>query len=155
VIINALEGLDIPVYGDGLNIRDWLHVEDHCRGIDAVLSQGRLGETYNIGGGNEWYNIDIVRLICTRIDELRIGDTQRADLITFVEDRPGHDLRYAVDAGKIMSELGWRPQRTFETGIGQTIDWYLDNSAWLGHVRDGAYRDYYQSQYADVARSPS
>ena len=155
VIINALEGREIPVYGDGMNIRDWLHVEDHCRGIDAVLSRGRLGETYNIGGGNEWTNIDVVRLICARLDELRPADTQRADLITFVEDRPGHDRRYAMDAGKIISKLGWRPRHTVETGIVQTIDWYLDNSEWLGHVRDGVYRDYCQTRYADVAGNPS
>jgi len=155
VTINALERREIPVYGAGINVRDWLHVEDHCRGIDAVLNQGRLGETYNIGANNEWTNIDIVRLICERIDHLRPASRPRAELITFVKDRPGHDQRYAIDAGKIMRELGWRPQHTFDTGIVRTIDWYLDNSEWLGHVRDGAYRDYYQTQYADLAGSPS
>ncbi len=147
VIINALEDKPLPVYGDGRNIRDWLHVEDHCRGIEAVLEKGRLGETYNIGGCNEWANIDIVRLICERLDELRPGDRPKAELITFVKDRPGHDRRYAIDAGKIMNELGWAPRHTFETGIEQTIHWYLDHQDWWERVRDGAYRNYLARQY--------
>jgi dTDP-glucose 4,6-dehydratase len=147
VIINALEGREIPIYGDGMNIRDWLHVADHCRGIDAVLSAGRLGETYNIGGNNEWANINIVKQICGLLDERRPGESPRTDLIAFVKDRPGHDLRYAINAGKMMNELGWTPRHTFETGIVETVDWYLNNSEWLNHVRDGAYRDYYQTQY--------
>lgn len=147
VIINALEGKPLPVYGDGLNIRDWLHVDDHCRGIDEVLQQGKLGDTYNIGGCNEWTNIDIVRLVCSTLDELRPGDHPKSELITYVKDRPGHDLRYAINADKIIDELGWKPEYTFETGIRQTIDWYLENEEWLNRVRDGSYQEYYQQQY--------
>ena len=130
VFINALEGKPLPVYGDGKQIRDWLHVEDHCRGIDAVLQNGRLGEIYNIGGCNEWANIDIVKLICKHLDELRPGDKPKEELITYVTDRPGHDRRYAINAGKIMAELDWAPQYTFETGIEQTLNWYLANQPW-------------------------
>ncbi len=147
VIANSLEGKPLPIYGEGLNIRDWLHVEDHCRGIDRVLQDGRLGETYNIGGCNEWTNIDIVRLICEILDELRPGDRPKSELITYVKDRPGHDLRYAINADKIINELGWRPEYTFETGIRQTIQWYLDNEEWWGRVRDGSYQEYYRQQY--------
>jgi dTDP-glucose 4,6-dehydratase len=147
VIINALEDKPLPIYGDGKNIRDWLHVEDHCRGIDAVLDKGRLGETYNIGGCNEWTNIDIVRLICERLDELRPGKMSKAELITYVRDRAGHDRRYAIDASRIINELDWKPAYTFETGIEQTIHWYLDNEQWWERIRDGAYRDYYKAQY--------
>ncbi len=147
VIINALEEKPLPVYGDGLNIRDWLHVDDHCRGIDQVLQRGRLGETYNIGGCNEWTNIDIVRLVCEILDELRPGDRPKSELITFVKDRPGHDMRYAINADKIMSELEWKPEYTFETGIRQTIGWYLDNSEWWSRIRDGSYQEYYRQQY--------
>ncbi|WJW76725.1 dTDP-glucose 4,6-dehydratase [Thiohalobacter sp. IOR34] len=147
VIINALEDRPLPVYGDGLNIRDWLHVADHCRGIDAVIRKGRPGETYNIGGCNEWANIDIVKRVCERLDELRPGGKPKAELITYVKDRPGHDRRYAIDAGKIIDELGWRPQYSFETGIEQTINWYLDNQAWWERVRDGEYRNYCARQY--------
>ncbi len=147
VIINAMEGKPLPVYGDGLNIRDWLHVDDHCRGIDQVLQRGRLGETYNIGGCNEWTNIDIVRLVCEILDELRPGDRPKSELITFVKDRPGHDMRYAINADKIMSELEWKPEYTFETGIRQTIGWYLDNSEWWSRIRDGSYQEYYRQQY--------
>ena len=148
VIINALEDKPLPIYGDGKNIRDWLHVEDHCRGIDAVLDKGRLGETYNIGGCNEWTNIDIVRLICERLDELRPGEKSKSELITYVKDRAGHDRRYAINATRIISELGWKPTYTFETGIEQTIHWYLENEAWWERIRDGAYRDYYKKQYS-------
>jgi len=148
VIINALEDKPLPIYGDGKNIRDWLHVEDHCRGIDAVLNKGRLGETYNIGGCNEWTNIDIVRLICDRLDELRPGSKPKSELITYVKDRAGHDRRYAIDATRIINETGWKPSYTFETGIKQTINWYLDNQAWWERIRDGAYRDYYDKQYS-------
>ncbi|MEE9494257.1 MAG: dTDP-glucose 4,6-dehydratase [Gammaproteobacteria bacterium] len=151
VFINALEEKPLPIYGDGMNIRDWLHVEDHCRGIDVVLNKGRLGETYNIGGINEWTNIDIVKLICTRLDELRPGSQLKAELITYVKDRPGHDARYAIGAEKITSELGWKPEYTFETGITQTLNWYLENQDWLEHVRDGAYKNYLASQYDDSA----
>jgi dTDP-glucose 4,6-dehydratase len=147
VIINALEEKPLPVYGDGLNIRDWLHVDDHCRGIDQVLQLGKLGETYNIGGCNEWTNIDIVRLVCATLDEMRPGDYPKIDLITYVKDRPGHDLRYAINADKIINELGWKPEYTFETGIRQTIKWYLDNDGWWNRVRDGSYKEYYKQQY--------
>ncbi|HHH39323.1 MAG TPA: dTDP-glucose 4,6-dehydratase [Sedimenticola sp.] len=147
VFINALEGKPLPIYGDGLQIRDWLHVEDHCRGIDAVLQGGRLGETYNIGGVNEWANIDIVKTICRRLDELRPAERPHQELITYVKDRPGHDRRYAIDAGKMNRELGWQPAYTFETGIAQTIDWYLANQNWWERVRDGAYREYYRRHY--------
>ncbi|HFD79167.1 MAG TPA: dTDP-glucose 4,6-dehydratase [Gammaproteobacteria bacterium] len=147
VILNALEDKPLPIYGDGLNIRDWLHVEDHCRGIDAVIQGGTPGETYNIGGCNEWANIDIVKLVCSRLDELRPGARPKAELITYVKDRLGHDRRYAIDAGKMQRELGWQPRYTFETGIEQTIHWYLDNEEWWSRIRDGAYRDYYRTQY--------
>jgi dTDP-glucose 4,6-dehydratase len=147
VILNALEGKELPIYGDGQYIRDWLHVDDHCRGIDAVLKQGRLGETYNIGGCNEWANIDIVNLICKRLDELKPGDKPKSDLIAYVKDRPGHDRRYAIDATKIMNETDWQPEYTFETGIEQTINWYLQNYDWCNRVRSGEYRQYYEKQY--------
>jgi len=147
VIINALEEKPLPVYGDGKNIRDWLHVKDHCRGIDVVLNKGALGETYNIGGCNEWTNIDIVKLICDRLDELRPGATSKSELITYVDDRLGHDRRYAIDAGKMTREFLWEPEYTFETGIEETINWYLENDIWWGRVRDGAYRQYYEQQY--------
>ncbi len=147
VIMNSLEEKPLPVYGDGLNIRDWLHVDDHCRGIDRVLHAGRVGETYNIGGCNEWTNIDIVRLICSTLDEMRPGDRPKSELITFVRDRLGHDQRYAIDASKIMTELDWSPEYTFETGIRQTVAWYLDNEAWWSRIRDGSYKEYYKQQY--------
>ncbi len=147
VIINALEDRPLPIYGEGMNVRDWLYVEDHCRGIDAVLQKGRLGETYNIGGCNEWANIDIVRLICSILDEERPGDRPMSELITFVKDRPGHDMRYAINASKIMNELNWKPEHTFEVGIRKTVQWYLDNEEWWNRVRDGVYRDFYEQQY--------
>ncbi|TCK19482.1 dTDP-glucose 4,6-dehydratase [Thiogranum longum] len=147
VIINALEGKPLPIYGDGMNIRDWLHVEDHCRGIDVVLDKGCLGETYNIGGCNEWANIDIVKLVCEHLDELRPGNAPKSNLITYIKDRLGHDRRYAIDAGKMKRELDWEPLYTFEKGIEETILWYLDNKEWWARVRDGAYRDYYNRQY--------
>lgn len=144
-ITNILRGLPLPVYGDGSNIRDWLYVEDHCRGIEKVLLQGRLGETYNIGGNNEWTNLDIVQLLCDQLDARFAGDSELAarfpdaapaggrsarDLISFVEDRAGHDWRYAIDASKINSELGFTPAETFETGIARTMDWFLANEDW-------------------------
>lgn len=147
VIINALEDKPLPVYGDGKNIRDWLHVEDHCNAIDVVLQRGAAGETYNIGGGNEWTNIDIVKLVCNRLDEIRPGKIAKSELIEFIKDRPGHDRRYAIDASRITNELGWRPGYTFESGIVQTVNWYLENTGWWERVRDGAYHDYYSSQY--------
>lgn len=147
VIINALEDRPLPIYGDGRNVRDWLYVEDHCRGIDAVLTRGRPGETYNIGGCNEWTNIDIVRRICRTLDEFRPGSRPKEELITFVKDRPGHDRRYAIDAGKLMNELEWSPQYQFEQGIVKTVQWYLENPEWVEHARSGDYRHYYQQQY--------
>ena len=129
VIRSCLLQRPIPVYGDGSNIRDWLYVEDHCRGIETVIRQGRLGETYNIGGCNEWSNLDITRLICTLMDERRPEHAPHEQLITFVADRPGHDWRYAIDASKMERELGWQPQETFQTGIAKTVDWYLQHQA--------------------------
>ena len=130
-------------------MRDWLYVEDHCRGIDAVLTGGRLGETYNIGGCNEWTNIDIVRRICRTLDELRPGSGPREELITYVRDRPGHDRRYAIDAAKLMTELDWAPHYQFEQGIVETVRWYLDHPDWIAHARSGEYRNYYRQQYGD------
>jgi len=128
VIRSCGEGKPIPVYGDGSNIRDWLYVDDHCRGIDTVIRHGRLGETYNIGGINEWANINIAKLICSLLDEMLPADKPYADLITYVEDRPGHDWRYAIDAAKMAEELSWKPDETFETGIRKTVAWYLEQA---------------------------
>ncbi len=147
VIMNALEDRPLPIYGDGKNVRDWLYVEDHCRGIDAVLAGGRAGETYNIGGCNEWTNIDIVARICRTLDELRPGGGPKEDLITYIKDRPGHDRRYAIDAGKLMRELDWAPLYQFEQGIVKTVQWYLEHPAWVEHARSGDYRNYYRQQY--------
>ena len=149
VIVNALAGKPLPVYGDGLNVRDWLYVKDHCSAIRTVLADGRVGETYNVGGLNEKTNIDIVRGICGLLDELRpdaAGPRER--LITFVKDRPGHDRRYAIDATKLCTELGWQPKETFETGLRKTVEWYLANSEWVQGVQSGAYRDWVSTQYA-------
>jgi dTDP-glucose 4,6-dehydratase len=147
-ILNIKNNRPIPVYGKGENIRDWLYVVDHAKAIDLVYHQGKTGETYNIGGHNEWKNIDVVRLICRLMDE-KLGRPAGTSeqLITFVKDRAGHDLRYAIDAGKIQRELGWTPSVQFEEGLSQTIDWYLANEAWLERVSSGAYRDYYRIQY--------
>lgn len=142
MIINALNNKQLPVYGDGLNVRDWLHVEDHCRAIDLVLHQGRNGEVYNVGGNNERTNIQIVKRILSEL-----GKTD--DLIHYVKDRPGHDKRYAIDAAKITKELGWSPKYTFETGITETIKWYLDNQAWWERIVNGQYQQYYQNQYSN------
>ena len=150
VILNALEDKLLPIYGDGKYVRDWLHVNDHCRGIEAVLDRGRGGETYNIGGCNEWANLDIVKLICSRLDELAPGERPKAELISFVKDRPGHDRRYAINASKIIEETGWKPEYTFETGIEQTINWYLENRDWCDRVRSGEYKQYYSKQYNTV-----
>ncbi len=142
VIIKALHGETLPIYGKGDNIRDWLYVEDHARALRLVLEQGRLGETYNIGGHNERTNLEVVQTICALLDEL-VPDshyTPHASLITFVADRPGHDQRYAIDASKIERELGWRPQETFESGLRKTVQWYLDNRSWWQRVQDGSYR---------------
>mgnify|MGYP005840491435 FL=1 len=149
VIANALAAKPLPIYGDGMNVRDWLYVGDHCAAIREVLVRGRLGETYNVGGWNEMPNIDIVRTICALLDELRpdpAGPHER--LITYVQDRPGHDRRYAIDARKIERELGWRPAETFATGIRKTVEWYLGNQDWVAHVQSGAYRDWIAANYA-------
>ena len=148
MIVNALAGKPLPVYGDGQQIRDWLYVTDHCSGIRAVLAGGRVGETYNIGGWNEKANIDIVKTVCALLDELRpSAEGPYARLITYVKDRPGHDRRYAIDARKIERELGWRPAETFDTGIRKTVQWYLDHPDWVARVQSGAYRDWVATQY--------
>jgi dTDP-glucose 4,6-dehydratase len=153
MIVNALAGKPLPVYGDGMQVRDWLYVKDHCSAIRRVLEAGRLGETYNVGGWNEKPNIDIVHTICALLDELR----PRADgqsyttQITYVKDRPGHDRRYAIDARKLEAELGWKPAETFETGIRKTVQWYLDHPEWVEHVQSGAYRQWVQTQYGAPA----
>ncbi len=140
MIINALENKPLPVYGDGLNIRDWLHVEDHCAAIDAVIQHGVPGEVYNIGGNNEWTNIEIVRTILKELGKPE-------SLIQYVTDRPGHDRRYAIDAAKIRSKLGWEPKHTFATGIRETIEWYLNHRDWWEDIRSGAYQNYCEQQY--------
>ncbi len=148
MIVNALAGKPLPVYGDGQQIRDWLYVTDHCSGIRAVLERGKLGETYNIGGWNEMANIDIVKTVCGLLDEMRPDHAgPYARLITYVADRPGHDRRYAIDARKIERELGWRPAETFDTGIRKTIRWYLDNPQWVANVQSGGYRDWVSKNY--------
>jgi dTDP-glucose 4,6-dehydratase len=151
VIVNALAGKPLPVYGDGKNVRDWLYVGDHCEAIRNVLANGRPGETYNIGGHCEKNNIDVVRTICGLLNELRpntdIGDY--SSLITFVKDRPGHDRRYAIDTSKIGSELGWAPRETFETGLRRTLCWYLENQAWVQDVQSGAYQNWIELNYGD------
>jgi len=148
-ILNALAGKELPIYGDGQQVRDWLYVKDHCAAIRRVLDVGRVGEVYNIGGWNEKTNLDVVRTICMILDELRPrGDgLPHASLITFVKDRPGHDRRYAINATKIERELQWRPLETFETGIRKTIAWYLENHGWVENVISGAYRDWMRKQY--------
>ena len=142
IVQKALAGEALPVYGDGRNIRDWLHVGDHCRAIRAVLARGRVGETYNVGGNAERENITVVRTICGLLDQHGAlpGGKPRESLITFVKDRPGHDRRYAIDSSKLQRELGWRPQETFESGIAATVRWYLDNQPWVQRVLDGSYR---------------
>jgi dTDP-glucose 4,6-dehydratase len=152
LIVNALAGKPLPVYGDGLQVRDWLYVKDHCSAIRRVLASGQVGELYNVGGWNEKPNIDIVHTVCSLLDELRpkADGTPYQNQITYVTDRPGHDRRYAIDASKIERELGWKPAETFETGIRKTVQWYLDNPDWVAHVQSGAYRDWVQTQYADT-----
>jgi dTDP-glucose 4,6-dehydratase len=149
LIVNALAGKPLPVYGDGQQVRDWLYVGDHCSGIRAVLAGGRVGQTYNIGGWNEKPNLDIVHTVCDLLDELRpSADGPYRRLITHVKDRPGHDRRYAIDARKIERELGWRPAETFATGIRKTVQWYLANSDWVAQVQSGSYRDWLSTNYA-------
>ena len=149
VILNAINGKPLPIYGDGQQVRDWLYVGDHCSAIRAVLTNGTLGETYNIGGWNEKTNLSVVQTICQILDELRprTDGQSYAQQITFVKDRPGHDRRYAIDARKIERELAWRPAETFDTGIRKTIQWYLENPSWVEGVAIGAYRDWLQKQY--------
>jgi dTDP-glucose 4,6-dehydratase len=147
MVVNALAGKPLPVYGDGRQVRDWLHVRDHCAAIRAVLARGRPGETYNVGGDAEQANIDVVRTLC-RLIAARRPELDCERLITFVADRPGHDRRYAIDAAKIRSELGWRPAHTFESGIRDTVDWYLVNDAWLASVQSAEYRRWVDVQYA-------
>lgn len=148
MILNAMHGKPLPVYGDGMNVRDWLYVGDHCAAIREVLARGRLGETYNIGGWNEKPNIEIVKTVCALLDEFKPDPAgPRERLIAYVKDRPGHDRRYAIDARKIERELAWRPVETFETGIRKTVQWYLDNMAWVEHIASGEYRNWVAKQY--------
>lgn len=149
VIHNALAGKPLPIYGDGQQVRDWLYVKDHCSAIRRVLEGGRLGETYNVGGWNEKPNLEVVQTLCSILDELspRADGKPYKDQITYVKDRPGHDRRYAIDATKIERELGWKPAETFETGIRKTVQWYLDNQAWVANVTSGAYREWLGKQY--------
>ena len=155
LILNAVEGKKLPIYGDGQQIRDWLYVDDHSRGIDLIINQGRAGECYNIGGNNEWANIDTVRLLCKIVDDCFARDqalssrfpdspcangTAAESLITFVKDRAGHDTRYAIDASKITAELGYEPGEDFDSGMGKTVQWYLDNQPWWQAILDGTYR---------------
>jgi dTDP-glucose 4,6-dehydratase len=149
-INNIIEKKPLPVYGDGKYTRDWLFVKDHASAIDLVYHQGKNGDTYNIGGFNEWKNIDLVKLLCAQMDK-KLGNAPGTSeqLITYVKDRPGHDRRYAIDASKINQELGWKPSVTFEEGLAETIDWYFENEEWLKHVTSGAYQNYYKQMYAD------
>lgn len=148
-ILNALAGKPLPIYGDGQQIRDWLYVKDHCSAIRTVLAQGRVGETYNVGGWNEKANLDVVHTLCNILDELkpRADGQSYASQITYVTDRPGHDRRYAIDAGKLERELGWRPAETFDTGIRKTVQWYLDHAEWTANVTSGAYRQWLERNY--------
>ncbi len=150
VLHNCLEGRELPVYGDGKNIRDWLYVEDHCEAITAVLEHGKIGHSYNIGGNNEKENIEVVNIVCDLVDH-KLGkltpEQNRRSLITYVTDRPGHDRRYAIDASKIRDQVGWSPKTDFEQGISMTIDWYLANQQWVKAVTDGSYQEYYAEMY--------
>jgi dTDP-glucose 4,6-dehydratase len=151
MIVNALAGKPLPVYGDGQQIRDWLYVKDHCSAIRRVLTAGKVGEVYNVGGWNEKPNLDIVHTVCALLDELRGREDSKsyAEQITYVTDRPGHDRRYAIDASKIERELGWKPAETFETGIRKTVLWYLENQAWVANVQSGNYREWVAKNYAE------
>ncbi len=150
MIVNALAGKPLPVYGDGMQVRDWLYVKDHCSAIRRVLEAGQPGETYNVGGWNEKPNIEIVKTVCALLDELRpkADGTRYSTQISYVKDRPGHDRRYAIDASKLERELGWKPAETFESGIRKTVQWYLANPEWVTHVQSGAYREWVQTQYS-------
>lgn len=148
MILNATRGKPLPIYGDGMNVRDWLYVTDHCTAIRTVLEKGRVGETYNVGGWNEMPNLDIVHILCGLLDELKPDPAgPYARLITYVKDRPGHDRRYAIDANKIHRELGWKPAETFETGIRKTVRWYLDHMDWVENIASGEYRKWVEQQY--------
>lgn len=149
VILNALEGKSLPIYGKGDQIRDWLYVEDHARALYTVATQGQVGETYNIGGHNEKKNIDVVRTICDLLDEIVPKETSYREQLTYVTDRPGHDRRYAIDAEKINRELGWKPQETFESGIRKTVEWYLSNQQWVSNVKSGSYTTWLTQQYGE------
>ncbi len=152
MIANIIARKPLPVYGDGSNVRDWLHVKDHGAAIECILKGAKPGSVYNIGGNNEWQNIAIVNLVCDLLDtKLGRQPGENRGLITFVKDRPGHDRRYAIDASKLKQDLGWSPSYTFETGIAETIDWYLANQQWVAEVTSGSYRDYYQQQYGGAA----
>ena len=170
MIVNALEGKPLPVYGDGGNVRDWLYVADHCRAIERVLLGGRVGETYNVGGGNEWRNLDLVQLLCSAIEAAFLADPSLvtrfptcpaakghpvSGLVTFVKDRPGHDRRYAVDTTKLERELGFTPRESFETGLRKTVAWYLEHEAWWRGVMDGSYRDWVHRQYGEPPGAPA
>ena len=148
MIHNIRHSKPLPVYGEGLNVRDWLWVEDHARAIDVIFHSGENGETYNVGGFNEWKNIDLIHVLC-RIMDQRLGrpEGESAKLITYVKDRAGHDLRYAIDASRIERELGWKPSLQFEEGLEKTVDWYLSNEEWIAHITSGSYQEYYQHQY--------
>ncbi|MDQ6685481.1 MAG: dTDP-glucose 4,6-dehydratase [Pseudomonadota bacterium] len=155
MIVNALAGKPLPVYGDGQQVRDWLYVKDHCAAIRAVLANGRIGHTYNLGGWNEKTNLDLVHTLCALLDEVRPhGEGPYGRLVTHVKDRPGHDRRYAIDARKIERELGWRPVETFETGLRKTVLWYLDNADWVARVQTGAYREWITANYGGRAAAP-
>ena len=149
-ILNALNGKPLPIYGDGKQIRDWLYVKDHCSAIREVLKQGKIGETYNVGGWNEKTNLEVVEALCAVLNELKPNSNGKSysDQITFIKDRPGHDRRYAIDASKLERELGWRPQETFETGLRKTVLWYLENETWVNHVVSGEYQHWVQKQYS-------
>jgi len=149
MVLNALNRKPLPIYGDGLNVRDWLYVGDHCQALRIILSKGQAGEVYNIGGRNERTNIDVVRTICTILDELKPASDGKpyASLITYIKDRPGHDRRYAIDARKIERDLGWKPGENFETGIQKTVQWYLDNMKWVEIVTSGKYQKWVDTNY--------
>lgn len=151
VILNALEGKPLPIYGKGNQVRDWLYVDDHARALYEVVTRGEVGQTYNVGGHNEKQNIEVVRAICALLDELRPHPDQVPyfDLVTYVQDRPGHDVRYAIDASKIQRELGWTPVETFESGIRKTVEWYLENTEWIARVKSGAYQAWIDSNYRE------
>jgi dTDP-glucose 4,6-dehydratase len=150
IINNIVKQKELPVYGDGRNIRDWLWVEDHAHAIDVIFHTGKNGETYNIGGLNEWTNIDLVRRLCSILDaKLNRAAGTNEELITFVKDRAGHDKRYAIDASKLSNELGWSPSIQFEEGLEKTVDWYLENTSWVDHITSGEYSNYYDKQYTE------